>query len=62
MKGNRKLGNRGHKSTYECPLQKCNYTSRIMPHEDMDNKISTHSKTCPKHQLTLTRKRQNHSR
>jgi hypothetical protein len=57
MKGNRKLGKYGHKSTYECPLDKCNYTSRIMPFEEMDNKISNHSKKCPKHQLALIRQK-----
>lgn len=47
-----------HKETYCCPLDKCNYTSRIMirPFPKMDNKISNHSENCPKHRLKLVKK------
>jgi len=47
-----RLGKWGHKSTYCCPLKKCNYSSRIM-FASMDNKISNHSTLCPKHRLKL---------
>lgn len=49
------LGKRGHKTTYCCPLKKCNYTSRIM-FTPMDNKLSNHSTMCPKHRLPLISK------
>jgi hypothetical protein len=53
MKSFRKLGKRGHKKTVQCPLDDCNYKSRVMIVAEMDNKISNHSENCPKHQLKL---------
>lgn len=49
----KRIGKHGHKKTVYCPLKKCNYTSRIMIVEDMDNKISNHSQNCPHHRMKL---------
>jgi len=56
MNGTRKY--HGHKFTAECPIKDCKYTSRIPNNESvLTNKISSHSKLCPKHRVELIRQR-----
>jgi hypothetical protein len=54
MNGTRRF--KAHKSTFECPIKDCKYTSRI-PNDGffLTNKNSSHSKNCPKHRVELVR-------
>ncbi len=49
---------RGHKYTACCPIENCNYTSKIPVIEGgaLNNSNSVHSKTCPVHRVKLIRK------